>query len=374
VIDPATATAYFEGLRGDFENRVAALGASPPLEATLALFASVYERIFGVLQPALKKSRRELQAFLRTHAPTRLPLLPGLTSGVPSMAEERRHRAAKLRQAATDAERSQARTHYLALFGDEAPVWDVSAPTYADDPSPLLLGDGPASPYTPSVNWQTANADVEAGLPDAQRTSWRRILSLAREAISLSEADDWLYARAQAVVRRALLATGGQLQQDGRLTEAADIFQLPLPLARDLAAGKVADAELRARVAAGNATRQAARKNPPPVSFPGDDLAVHGHGTGGNAIGRIVIHQSGRLRPLPGDAILLAATLLPTELPLVSAAAIITETGGPLDHVAAQARERGIPAVIGAAGASGLLHEGDLVLVDGERGLVVKLV
>jgi len=61
------------------------------------------------------------------------------------------------------------------------------------------------------------------------------------------------------------------------------------------------------------------------------------------------------LSSLPGDAVLLAQTLLPTELPLVAAAAIITEDRGPLDHVAAQARERGIPAVIGASGASRLL-------------------
>jgi len=73
------------------------------------------------------------------------------------------------------------------------------------------------------------------------------------------------------------------------------------------------------------------------------------------------------------DAVLVAKTLLPTELPLVSAAAIVTETGGPLDHVAAQARERSIPAVVGARGASTLLSDGDLVLVDGDRGLVVRL-
>jgi pyruvate,water dikinase len=68
-----------------------------------------------------------------------------------------------------------------------------------------------------------------------------------------------------------------------------------------------------------------------------------------------------------------AATLLPSELPLLVAAALVTETGGPLDHVATQARERGLPAVVGAAGACRLFHDGDLVLVDADRGLVVRL-
>jgi pyruvate,water dikinase len=73
------------------------------------------------------------------------------------------------------------------------------------------------------------------------------------------------------------------------------------------------------------------------------------------------------------DVILVAKTLLPTELPLISAIAFVIETGGALDHVAAQARERGIPAVVGAQGASSVLFDGDLVLVDGDAGLVVRL-
>ena len=70
---------------------------------------------------------------------------------------------------------------------------------------------------------------------------------------------------------------------------------------------------------------------------------------------------------------LVARTLLPTELPLLAPAAIVVETGGALDHVAAQARERGIPAVVGAAGACRALRDGDQVLVDADAGLVVRL-
>ena len=42
-----------------------------------------------------------------------------------------------------------------------------------------------------------------------------------------------------------------------------------------------------------------------------------------------------------------------------------------MDHVAAQARERKLPAVVGAVGAQTAFAAGDWVLVDGERGLVV---
>ncbi len=69
----------------------------------------------------------------------------------------------------------------------------------------------------------------------------------------------------------------------------------------------------------------------------------------------------------------MARTILPTELPLITAAALVVETGGPLDHVAAQARERAIPAVVGAVGASAAFEDGDRVLVDGDAGLVARI-
>ncbi|MEO7670260.1 MAG: PEP-utilizing enzyme, partial [Polyangia bacterium] len=64
---------------------------------------------------------------------------------------------------------------------------------------------------------------------------------------------------------------------------------------------------------------------------------------------------------------------LPTELPLLTPGAVVVETGHVLGHVAAQARERGIPAVVGAAGARAAIPEGTLVLVDGDRGEVLIL-
>jgi len=57
----------------------------------------------------------------------------------------------------------------------------------------------------------------------------------------------------------------------------------------------------------------------------------------------------------------------------VAPAAIVVETGTILGHVSAQARERGIPAVVAAHGARTALPEGTLVLVDGDRGEVLRL-
>jgi pyruvate,water dikinase len=52
------------------------------------------------------------------------------------------------------------------------------------------------------------------------------------------------------------------------------------------------------------------------------------------------------------------------------AAAVVTETGGLTCHAAIVSRELGVPAVVGARGATTTLHDGDLVTVDGSAGTV----
>lgn len=49
---------------------------------------------------------------------------------------------------------------------------------------------------------------------------------------------------------------------------------------------------------------------------------------------------------------------------------LITEIGSPLSHGAVVAREYGIPAVVGAKGAKQFLKDGDVVKLDGDRGIV----
>jgi pyruvate,water dikinase len=52
---------------------------------------------------------------------------------------------------------------------------------------------------------------------------------------------------------------------------------------------------------------------------------------------------------------------------------LIMESGGQLSHGAVVAREYGLPAVAGIAGATQLLHDGQVVLLDGLAGMVTML-
>jgi phosphohistidine swiveling domain-containing protein len=66
--------------------------------------------------------------------------------------------------------------------------------------------------------------------------------------------------------------------------------------------------------------------------------------------------------------------LLPSQVTLIrNAAAMVTDQGGLLSHAATVAREYNIPTIIGTKHATKRFKDGDLLEVDGGRGLVVKL-
>ncbi len=94
--------------------------------------------------------------------------------------------------------------------------------------------------------------------------------------------------------------------------------------------------------------------------------------------GRVLDHLIGaqpvRGSQLDGARVLAARDLTPSDT--VSAdsggiVAFVTEEGGRTSHSAIMARALGIPAVVGVAGLMAAVSDGDLVLVDGEDGVVV---
>src|SRR5207302_3971206 len=73
----------------------------------------------------------------------------------------------------------------------------------------------------------------------------------------------------------------------------------------------------------------------------------------------------------PGE-ILVAPSTDPGWTPLfLTAGALVMEMGGMMSHGAVVAREYGIPAVVGVAGATDQITTGQRVTVDGSAGTVV---
>jgi len=105
----------------------------------------------------------------------------------------------------------------------------------------------------------------------------------------------------------------------------------------------------------------------------GDKRIIKGHpGSAGLVEGivqRIDNPEQGNLLQ-PGEILVTSTTNVGWTPLFTRAAAVITDIGGSLSHAAIVARELGIPAVVGCGNATSLLHTGDRVRVDGERGTV----
>ena len=78
--------------------------------------------------------------------------------------------------------------------------------------------------------------------------------------------------------------------------------------------------------------------------------------------------------PGEGGYVLVCPTTDPAWVPLFARArGLVMETGGVLSHGAIVAREFGLPAVAGLPGATRRIRTGQMIRVDGGRGIVTVL-
>lgn len=286
-------------------------------------------------------------------------------------------------------------TAVMARLGVLSPSWDVVVPTYGERPQ--LLRDALARAREVAREPRSQRSGVFRPVtepPEDSSDSSDSRRSRDEAAADLGERDDYWFARAQWMVRRALLARGAQLGLD-----EGDVFWVPLATLAD--GISVDDARRRAaaaRAAAARATRwemplivgpeaggeprqrtEAGRAREPSYGPPGalvaqarGDHALRGIGSGGRVQGRVVRFASlaSSVTASRGDVVVARAITPALAVMVIGCAAIVSETGGFLDHGAAMARELGIPCVVGCNDAWTILDDGMLVTVDGDAGLV----
>ena len=227
-----------------------------------------------------------------------------------------------------------------------SPTWDVATPTFGERPEVIR------------------DAIARARRLDIKRDSGTDTTNeLGRAAADLAERDDIWFAKAQRLVRRSLLRRGTELGLD-----IDDICWLSLD---DLAVGLDPD-DARRRASAARAAHARAAKWAMPLVI-GEELddpraALHGVGSGVQVSGRVVRFASlaAAVAVTSGDVIVTRAITPALAVFVVGCAAIVSETGGPLDHGAAIARELGVPFVVGCKDAWSLLHDGMIVTIDGD--------
>ena len=201
------------------------------------------------------------------------------------------------------------------------------------------------------------------------------------------------------VMRHALLRLGGILVERGILTATEDVFFLTRDELLEALAGSSPPKSLAAAVIERQKLWQQQRRLTPPLilgeltpmmkqmlkqaenifRLEGESAASNGlsglSASPGQASGPIRVirtpEEFDRLQP--GDVLVAPATT-PAWTPLFArAAAVVTDTGSPLAHASLAAREYGIPAVVGTGNATTYLRDGQMVLVDGNTGLVEVL-
>ena len=232
--------------------------ADGSLDAALAAYAHVYRRYYGEVSPSVGVARK---AFRRYGA-----LQDALLAGAGGATLERDQLLWELGRG------TAMLADYNVRFGDHAPSWDVATPTDRERPDRVraLAAELAAQPTSPRARHDAAVARADAaaatvGLDDDARA--------AREALPIAEDDDLLFLRAQATVRRALIALGaGDDAFDVTLDEArAGDFSRAAEgrRARQNAAGRVPPARARRRRARAGRRRSRATSSaapPPPVT------------------------------------------------------------------------------------------------------------
>jgi pyruvate,water dikinase len=104
---------------------------------------------------------------------------------------------------------------------------------------------------------------------------------------------------------------------------------------------------------------------------------IKGVGASGGRVtanAHVVVNTQAKPDKLPKGVILVVPKITPDWLPLMEqAVGLVTAQGGLTSHAAILARELGIPAVVSAADATVIIHNGERLLVDGDRGEVYRL-
>jgi len=265
---------------------------------------------------------------------------------------------------------------YLERYGGRARWHELSLPREAEQPTMTLealrlaleLGERPARAPAPD--------DVDGRL---------------RAAYALKELHTYdIDYPGLLATREALLGFGRRLVGEGLLDTVDDVWMLERDELRraltDAADLRALVAERREEQTRGLAEGVRPFLGEPPDERTRDTVVESFYGSAGTAlngtgaspgvaegVARVVAAASDFARIQSGD-ILVTTMTTPAWTPLFpSLAGLVTETGGILSHAAVVAREYGLPAVVGAAGAVTAIPDGKRVRIDGASGAISLL-
>ncbi|WP_437738342.1 PEP/pyruvate-binding domain-containing protein [Sorangium sp. So ce1335] len=267
----------------------------------------------------------------------------------------------------------------------------LSAPTWRQDPAPmwgLLRGllDAAEPPseeagmkrYRAALEEVTRKLRFVPGLPDA----FRRTLERLRSAILFRERSHFDLVRPFTALQAIVAELARRLHERGHLPGPDDIVYLTEAEIRAWIRGgappldEVQRLVRRRRATYGVVNGRWQQRAFRAGAAGGSGNELRGTGASSGVVrGRArLVRDEGEFDRLKPGEILVCRYTNPAWTPLFTlAAGVVTDTGGAVSHAAIVAREVGIPAVLGATGATQRIRDGQEILVDGAEGRVVLL-
>jgi pyruvate,water dikinase len=277
---------------------------------------------------------------------------------------------------------------------------DMGLPRWSEDPRHILgalvnylqLKDANQAPDVQFRRGaQQANAMVRELTRRAMKRNWLRgwlvnfCLRRTRALVGMREMPKFYLVWTLARMRELLRPVAEELVSAGRLEQRDDLYFLSFVETRAALAGSDMRSLVRERRAIYEQEmhrRHVPRlllsdgSEPTATAVEGDDTNTL-RGTPASA-GSITSRARVILNPIgahlePGE-ILVAPSTDPGWTPLfLTAGGLVMEMGGSMSHGAVVAREYGIPAVVGVAGATEHIQNGQMIRVDGSTGKIVLL-
>lgn len=284
--------------------------------------------------------------------------------------ETRRMRAALERLASAPGDYGRLKEQFLADFGH----FQVEGVPYA------LCSDKTLKSLAKTAHkMETAGtpdgllAKVSAGLDSVQdKKILDKVTAELKKWFELRESSKTRQEIPYPLILKAQSQLARQLERAGAI--AADSLELH-NLAELATAVRTGKSPLTPEVVAGRRSILRWKQASPWIpSWYGGGLAVEQLSPGlASGPARVVLGLEGFSRVCPGD-ILVARSTNPAWTPLFAQiAGLIVEHGSRISHAAIVAREYGVPAVAGFAGATQQIADGELVEVDGNGGRVRRL-
>ncbi|MEJ8278205.1 phosphoenolpyruvate synthase [Pseudonocardia spirodelae] len=221
---------------------------------------------------------------------------------------------------------------------------------------------------------------------DARADETAAMIDRLRTFIGFREYPKFGMVRRYLIHKRALLAEADRLVAAGVLRCRTDAFFLHYDELREVARSGRADHDL---IRERRATHAAHRRLTPPrvLTSDGETLSGSFHrddlpdgALAGIAVSRGTVEGRARVVPdmaradlVPGDVLVTVATDPSWSPAFVTIAGLVTEVGGTMTHGAVVAREYGLPAVVGVAGATREIRDGQRIRVHGTDGYVELL-